>query len=269
MPVFPRFLRELLWFGVKQAWACLFGGILLALIIVTKLIWRPDFIMARYDFLFCAALAVQALLVLTKLETIEECKIIFVFHIVGTVMELFKTDVGSWSYPEANVIRIAGVPLFSGFMYSSVGSYIARVWRIFDLRFTHFPDRRQMALLCVLIYVNFFTHHYIWDFRWLLFAYTAALFGRTWIYYTPHRQAYRMPLLLANLLSALFVWLAENLSTLCAIWIYPSQKAAWHVVPLTKLGSWMLLMFISFVLVSLLHREEDGYDRAKKEVKMD
>lgn len=268
MKRFSHFIREFIWFGVNQARACLFGGILLVLIIGTKLIWRPDFAIARYDFLFCAALAVQALLVATKLESLEECKIIFVFHIVGTVMEIFKTDMGSWMYPEHNLIRIGGVPLFSGFMYSSVGSYIARVWRIFDLRFTHFPKRKWLALLCVLIYANFFTHHYIWDFRALLFVFTVVLFGRTWIYYKPRESFYRMPLLLANVLSALFVWIAENMSTFCAIWVYPAQKAGWHLVPISKLGSWMLLMFISFALVSLLHKETPQA-RLKNDVNID
>jgi len=30
--------------------------------------------------------------------TFEEAKVILVFHIVGTVMEVFKTHVGSWVY---------------------------------------------------------------------------------------------------------------------------------------------------------------------------
>jgi uncharacterized membrane protein YoaT (DUF817 family) len=251
---FVCLLHDLTWFALKQAWACLFGGTLLFFIIASKFLWRPDFAIARYDFLFVAALLVQALLVLTKLETLEECKIIFLFHIIGTVMELFKTDVGSWSYPEASLIRIGAVPLFSGFMYSSVGSYIARCWRIFDFHFTCFPNRRWTALLCLLIYVNFFTHHYIYDIRYLLFAFTAMLFGRTWIYFRPHHTYYRMPLLLGFVLVALFIWFAENMSTFCTIWVYPSQKGLWHAVPFTKIGAWFLLMIISFVLVSLLHK---------------
>jgi hypothetical protein len=42
--------------------------------------------------------------------------VILIYPVVGTVMELFKTHMCSWTYPEPALIRIAGVPLFSGFM---------------------------------------------------------------------------------------------------------------------------------------------------------
>ena len=54
-------------------------------------------------------------------------------------MEIFKTSVGSWIYPEPSLLRIGGVPLFTGFMYAAIGSYIARCWRLFDFRFTRPP----------------------------------------------------------------------------------------------------------------------------------
>ncbi|MFX4906853.1 DUF817 family protein, partial [Acinetobacter baumannii] len=76
-----------------------------------------------------------------RLESFDEAKVIFVYHVVGTVMEIFKTHMGSWSYPEEAIIRIGGVPLFTGFMYASVGSYMARVMRICDMRFEHYPKR--------------------------------------------------------------------------------------------------------------------------------
>ena len=48
-------LVEFLVFGLKQAWACLFGGLMLGMIIVTRL-WFPDGGIARYDVFFFAAL---------------------------------------------------------------------------------------------------------------------------------------------------------------------------------------------------------------------
>ena len=96
-----------------------------------------------------------------KLETWEEAKVIVIFHVVGTAMEVFKTSVGSWIYPEVSILRIGGVPLFTGFMYAAIGSYIARAWRLFDFRFTHHPPLWALVLLALAIYVNFFAHHYV------------------------------------------------------------------------------------------------------------
>ena len=58
----------------------------------------------------------------------------------------------------------------------------------------------------------------------------------------------------AALLVALFIWLAENLATFARAWTYPHQAEGWQLVPLTKLGAWYLLMYISFVLVAAVHR---------------
>lgn len=41
-------------------------------------------------------------------------------------------------------------------------------------------------------------------------------------------------------------------------WLYPAQRAGWHPVPLAKLGSWLLLMVISYVMVSAVHRRGAG-----------
>jgi uncharacterized membrane protein YoaT (DUF817 family) len=120
-------LYEFLRFGIKEGWACLFGGLMCALLIGTYLFYPKGVALARYDFLVLAAVAIQIALLAFKLETLEEAKVILLFHVVGTAMEVFKTQVGSWIYPEPSVLRIAGVPLFTGFMYAAVGSYLARV----------------------------------------------------------------------------------------------------------------------------------------------
>lgn len=130
-----QFLYEFVCFSVKQAWACLFGGVMIGLLIATSLWYPPHAPLARYDFLFLAALAIQLAMLAFRLERLDEAKVILVFHVVGTVMEIFKTGIGSWVYPEAAFFHVAGVPLFSGFMYAAVGSYIARAWRLFDFRF--------------------------------------------------------------------------------------------------------------------------------------
>lgn len=162
-------LYEFLLFGFKQAWACLFGGLLLALLLGTHLLYPEDAPLHRYDFLTIAAVCIQLALLVLRLETLREASVILIFHIVGTVMELFKTGAGSWAYPEASLLHIGAVPLFSGFMYAAVGSYIARVWRIFDFRFSYYPPAWQTWLLAAAIYVNFFAHHYTLDIRYALF----------------------------------------------------------------------------------------------------
>jgi uncharacterized membrane protein YoaT (DUF817 family) len=103
----------------------------------------------------------QAILLVFKLETWSEFKVIMLFHIVGTVMEVFKTNAGSWIYPESSVFHIAGVPLFSGFMYAAIGSYIVRVWKLSRFRFKNHPKVWHFWLLGVLVYINFFSHHFI------------------------------------------------------------------------------------------------------------
>ena len=251
-PGWPGALFEFSVFVFKQGWACLFGALMLFALLATHFFWPADAPIHRYDALTLYALAVQAALLGFRLETPREASVILIFHVVGTIMELFKTAAGSWIYPEAAVLRIAGVPLFSGFMYAAIGSYIARVWRGFDFRFTGYPPAWTTWLLATAIYVNFFAHHWVTDIRWLLFAVTAMLFWRCRIWFRPLSSHRSMPLLLGFALVALFIWYAENLGTFAKAWTYPSQSDGWHMVPLTKLGSWYLLMIISFVLVSLV-----------------
>ncbi len=250
------FLFEFISFGVKQAWSCLFGGLMLALLLATFLYYPADAPLARYDFLTLAALAIQTAMLATRLETWGEARVIFVFHVVGTAMEIFKTSAGSWIYPEDSILRIAGVPLFSGFMYAAVGSFIARSWRIMDFRFVRFPPIWLQALLAGLVYVNFFTHHWLLDARLALFLVSAAIYGPCMLYYRPDRAERPMPLLLGLVLVALFIWFAENIGTFARAWAYPGQETGWRMVSFDKLGSWYLLMLISFVLVAAVHRVE-------------
>jgi uncharacterized membrane protein YoaT (DUF817 family) len=247
---FAHFAYEFVRFGVKQAWACLFGALMLALLIGTYLFYPKGAALARYDFLVIAAVAIQIAMLVFKMETWEEAKVIFVFHVVGTIMEIFKTSVGAWIYPEASVLRIAGVPLFTGFMYAAVGSYIARCWRLFDFRFDRHPPLWAISALAVAIYVNFFAHHYAWDARPLLFLAAVVLFGPCTIHFKVWKTHRHMPLLLGLVLVALFIWFAENIGTFTAAWAYPNQKHGWRMVGLAKLGSWFLLMIISYVLVA-------------------
>lgn len=248
---------EFLIFGFKQGWACLFGGLMLALLVLTHFFYPDDAPLHRYDAITIGAVLIQLGMLAFRLETLREAAVILIFHVVGTVMELFKTSAGSWIYPEASLLHIGAVPLFSGFMYAAVGSYIARVWRIFDFRFTGFPPFPATLLLAAAIYVNFFAHHWLPDARWLLFAATMFLFWRCQVHFRPWHIARRMPLLVGWFLVALFIWFAENIGTFANAWTYPNQQGEWQMVSIAKLGSWYLLMIISFVLVSLVQRPRE------------
>jgi len=208
----------------------------------------------RYDVLLIVALAIQFGMVWAGLETWDELKAVSLFHVVGYALEVFKVSaaIQSWSYPDFAYTKLWGVPLFSGFMYAAVGSYIIQAWRLFDLRIRHHPPYWMAVLIAVLIYVNFFTHHYIGDYRWYLAACALGLYARTTVVFRPLDRERRMPMLLAFVLIGLFIWLAENLSTFWGVWRYPNQLGAWSAVHVNKWSSWSLLVVMTFTIVAHL-----------------
>ena len=244
---------EFLVFVLKQAWASVFGAAMLAVLVLTRILYPDDIALARNDFLVISAVVVQILMVVFKLETLRELRVVVLFHLVGTGMELFKTAVGSWSYEDGGVLHVGAVPLFSGFMYAAVGSYLVRVYRLFDLRFDWYPRRWITGILAVLIYANFFTHHFIPDARWVLLLGVVVVFGLCVMHVRVFRVRFRLPLLVAFALVALFIWIAENVATWSNAWIYPNQVEGWELVSPTKLVSWFLLMIISVVLVAWVY----------------
>lgn len=243
---------EFLWFGIKEARACLFAGLFFIAVFATPkagLLGLP-----RYDALLLIALAIQVWMVWAKLETLDELKAVCLFHVVGFALEVFKTSssIQSWSYPDFAYSKLFGVPLFSGFMYAAVGSYIIQAWRLFDLRIKHHPPYWMATLVALAIYANFFTHHYLGDYRWYLAACAIGLYARTSVVFRAYDRDRRMPLLLSFVLIGFFLWLAENLSTFFGIWRYPNQMGAWAVVHLGKWSSWSMLVLMTFTIVASL-----------------
>jgi uncharacterized membrane protein YoaT (DUF817 family) len=247
-----RFAREFLYFGIKEARACLFAGLFFfALFVIPR---AGLFAIPRYDLLLLIALAIQAWMILTKLETLDELKAITLFHLIGFCLEVFKTSQGirSWSYPDFAYTKLFGVPLFSGFMYAAVGSYIIQAWRLFDLRIRHHPPYWMAGVAAMLIYLNFFTHHFLGDYRWYIAALVLGLYARSEVIFRPLDRDRRMPLLLAFCLIGLFIWLAENISTFLGVWRYPNQVGAWAAVHVGKWSSWSLLVIMTFTIVANL-----------------
>lgn len=254
------FLVECAVFVLKQAWACVFGALLLIAIVVARLWWPDDAALARNDALTIAAILIQIGMLAFRLESGRELWVIVLFHVTGTAMELFKTDVGSWSYDGDGILRIGAVPLFSGFMYAAVGSYMVRVFRLHELRFSRYPARWATTVLAALIYANFFTHHFVWDLRWVLLGGVVLLWWRTVMHFRIWRVVLRVPQLLVFAGVALFIWIAENIATWGGAWLYPSQVDGWHPVSAQKIVAWFLLMIISVVMVTWVYppRPPDG-----------
>jgi uncharacterized membrane protein YoaT (DUF817 family) len=247
-----RFVAEFFFFGVKQARACLFAGLFFLTVFVVPRggLWGVP----RYDAILLAALLIQAWMLAAGLETWDEVKAISLFHVLGFALEAFKTSggIGSWSYPDFAYTKLFGVPLFAGFMYAAVGSYIIQAWRLFDLRIKHHPPYWMATAVAVLIYANFFTHHFVGDFRWYIAACALGLYARSAVVYRPLDRDRRMPLLLSFLLIGFFLWLAENISTFFGVWRYPNQIGAWSSVHIGKWSSWSLLVIMTFTIVASL-----------------
>ena len=252
-----RGLLELFYFGVKEARACLFAGLFFLSVFTVP---RAGVLgIPRYDVLLILALGIQAWMLLKGLESLDEVKAICIFHLVGFALEAFKTSatIRAWSYPDFAYTKVLGVPLFSGFMYAAVGSYIIQAWRLLDVRIRHHPPYWMAALVALLIYANFFAHHYIGDYRWYIAAVALGLYARARVTFRPLDRDRTMPLLLSFVLIGFFIWLAENVSTFFGIWAYPDQLGAWSVVHIGKWSAWSLLVIMTFtIVVNLKHIKE-------------
>ena len=253
--VLVRRLTESFCFTYKQLLACIFPIYIIAMLAVLKVFPIP---FARYDVMLFACLAMQAMLFITKVESAKELRVISIFHVLGLTMELFKTHMGSWSYPDDAFTKIATVPLYSGFMYASVASYLVSAWRLFDVRLNNMPSRYIVMPLGIMIYLNFFSLHFIPDLRWGLYLLVLLVFARTSVSYTANLIERRMPLHLVFFLVGFFVWVAENIVTYLNAWSYPYQHEAWQMVDWAKIGSWSLLIIVSFLIVAEIKRTKNS-----------
>ncbi len=248
-------LAQLFRFGWVQVQCCLFAVAVFVGLAVSSAVPLP---VPRYDALLGYALVLTAVFFLLRLETGREVAVIFAFHLVGLALEVFKVRAGSWSYPESAWTKIGGVPLYSGFMYAAVGSYICQAFRRMDLRVDRFPWVPAVAL-AVAAYANFFTHHYLPDLRWVIAAGFVLVLWRSWVSYTVGRRRYAMPLSLSFVLIGFFLWVAENAATVLGAWKYPDQTQVWQMVHVGKWGSWALLVSLSFVLVAAVKMQEGRF----------
>jgi uncharacterized membrane protein YoaT (DUF817 family) len=253
---------RLLWqFTWQESLSCFFAGYILLMLVVTRYYPLPG--MPRYDYMLIFCIAMQVAMVwLFKMETVDELKVICLFHMLGTTMEIFKVRMGSWSYPEDGYTKFMGVPLYGGFMYASVASYITQAWRRLQLQIENFTPAWINLLIGSLIYLNFFTHHFIFDIRYILLAIVAIVYWRTRVHFKVGDKSFTMPLILAFALTGFFIWIAENMATFLGAWQYPNQAHNWKLVHPGKVNAWLLLFIVSFLIVAQLKRikaSREGY----------
>ena len=91
------------------------------------------------------------------------------------------------------------------------------------------------------------------DLRWPLFAGPAGCSAAPASISGSGASIVRCRCCSASLLVSLFIWFAENIGTFTKTWLYPSQRHGWSMVSIDKLGSWFLLLIISYTLVSLIN----------------
>ncbi|GGJ66601.1 DUF817 domain-containing protein [Streptomyces brasiliensis] len=239
--------RQLAHFAWLQARCCAFAAALFGGMAASTQL--PPLPVAHYDLLLAYGVLLTAAGCLLGWETRREVAVVAACHILGLAFELVKVHVGSWSYPEPALTKIAGVPLYGGFMYAAVASYVCRAWRLLDLTITDYRTRATAAL-AIALYGNFLTHHWLPDLRWPLGALLLAVTAGSQVHFTIDEHRHRMPLALSFTLIGFFLWLAENLATYLGAWRYPDQLDDWQPVPLAKWASWALLISITFVISS-------------------
>ena len=245
-------MRNLLLFTYLQALSCIFPVIIFAALALSKFVSIP--FIPRYDLILLLCIVGQLFMLTSKLETWDEFKVICLFHIIGLCLELYKVHMGSWSYPEDAYSKVGGVPLYSGFMYASVASYICQSWRRMNLHMYNWPKPFLAIGISVLIYLNFFTHHFTYDIRWILKFLLLIIFFRTVVTFQLQEKVFKMPMILAFLLIGFFIWIAENIVTFLGAWQYPNQAETWSLVHIGKISSWFLLVIISVIIVAQLKR---------------
>ncbi|MFF5454957.1 DUF817 domain-containing protein [Streptomyces sp. NPDC012950] len=239
--------HHLLRFAVLEVRCCAFAVALVGGIAASTLLPEPP--VARYDLLLLYGIGLTLLAWRIGWDTGRDVAVIACCHAIGLLFELVKVRMGSWSYPEEALTKFGGVPLYGGFLYAAVGSYVCRAWHLFDLRLTGYRPR-VTAVLAGAVYVNFFSHHWLPDARWALAALLLVATAGTWVRFRVGARDHRMPLALSFVLIGFFLWVAENAATYVGAWSYPHQLGGWEPVPLSKFGAWALLISVTFVLVA-------------------
>ena len=192
------YIKQLLHFTYEQALSCLFPVVIFLTLALSKLITIPG--LYRYDFILIVCLLMQWFMYKTRLETKDELKVITVFHLIGLLLEIYKVHFGSWSYPEEAYSKVLE------FHFTAV--LCMRVSQV-----TYAKHGEECIYKCIIgqkLFCNtsrsndllqFFTHHFIYDFRWVLTLLLFIVFFRTFVEFSLRGVTYKMPLVLSFSLS--------------------------------------------------------------------
>ena len=239
-----NWVKTLAWFVLIEVKCLFFPLAILFGLAVTKAFPLPD--VGRYDVMLVYCVALQGIMVRRGMETPRELWAVGAFHLLGLALELQRTAAGAWSYPDPGLLRIGRVPLFSGFMYAGVASYLLQAWRRFDLGFERLPPVAIGIALAVAAYASFFV---LPESRAALIALILLLYARTGVRFTVEGGRYGMPLALAFALIGGAIWVGENAGTFLGAWRYPHQAARWRPVEGGKAAAWLLLVVVGFTVV--------------------
>ncbi len=221
---------------------------LIALLALTRAVELPW--LARYDWMFVLCVFVQLLMVATRLETWKDVAVVGVFHVLGMGLELYKVSQGSWSYPGSASLAVGPVPLYAGFMYGSVASYMALAWKLHGLQATGWPSAGMTLLIASLIYGQFFVPTWTLAARVAMVVLVALAFRKSTVHFAAGDGRWAIPMPLAFALIGSMIYVAENVATFLGAWSYPYQREGWVPVNPTKILSWILLMTVSLIVVA-------------------
>ncbi|WP_245576201.1 DUF817 family protein [Deinococcus murrayi] len=255
-----RFLRLLAHFTAVQALCCTFALSVVGLLALSRALPLEDWGLARYDFLLLGCLLVQGALVWTRFETPREALALLLFHALGFGLEAHRVALGAWAYPEEAVGKVLGVPLYAGFMYASVGSYVAQAWQRCELRLSGEPPLTWQVGLVGATYAHFLLSAGL-EVRLGLTAALLLAHRRTRVGFTVGGERLAMSLPLSLTLIAAFVYLAENVATGLGAWVYPHQAGGWRPVHPSKWLAWALMLTPAVLIVA---RMRAGEGRAAK-----
>ena len=207
----------------------------------------------RYDLLLLFALAVQAGMLWTKVETWDELRRsrCFMSRASRSKSSRRRRASGRGATRTLPTRKLFGVPLFSGFMYAAVGSYIIQAWRLFDLRIRHHPPYWMAAdratHLRQLLHASFRRRLPLVSGR--LQSRPLRPYDRDLPSLGPRSQHAAAGRLRAHRLLRLA---GGEHRTFFGIWSYPHQLGAWATVHLGKWNSWSLLVIMTFTIVASL-----------------